>query len=121
MPDDPALTDAPKAGVLPSSPAVSRRMARTRGRDTAPERALRSLLHERGMRFRVDYPPIPGLRRRADIVFTRARVAIFVDGCFWHGCPRHATWPTSNHEFWTEKIETNRQRDRDTNRRLTDA
>lgn len=96
-------------------------MSRTRGRDTAPERALRSLLHRRGLRFRVDYPPVRGVRRRADIVFTRARVAVFIDGCFWHGCPVHATWPRTNAAFWKDKIETNRARDRDTDRRLEEA
>ena len=93
-------------------------MARTRGRDTAPELAIRSLLHRRGLRFRVDLAPIPGVRRRADLVFSRARVAVFVDGCFFHGCPEHATWPKHNAQFWREKIETNRRRDRDTDRRI---
>lgn len=105
----------------PSSVAVSERMARTRGRDTAPERALRSLLHRRGFRFRVDYPPLKGFRRRADVVFTRQRVAVFVDGCFWHACPQHATWPRANADFWRRKIETNRARDRDTDKRLADS
>lgn len=95
-------------------------MARTRGRDTAPERAIRSLLHRRGLRFRVDLAPIPGVRRRADLVFSRARVAVFVDGCFFHGCPEHATWPKHNAQFWREKIETNRRRDRDTDRRFAE-
>ena len=58
------------------------------------------------------------MRRRADIAFTRARVAVFVDGCFWHGCPKHMTWPKANAAWWKEKIETNERRDRDTDRRL---
>jgi len=65
--------------------------------------------------------PVPGLRRRADIVFTRDRVTVFVDGCFWHGCPLHMTWPVANAEWWRTKIERNRVRDRDTDDRLVDA
>ena len=74
-----------------------------------------------GLRYRVDYPVLNRPRRRADIAFTKARVAVFVDGCFWHGCPIHGTWPKSNAEFWRDKIETNRRRDRDTNERLESA
>jgi len=88
-----------------------------RQRDTAPELALRSLLHRRGLRFRVDYP-LPGSRRRADIVFRRARLVVFVDGCFWHSCPEHGTWPKQNADWWRQKIETNQRRDRDTDQRL---
>jgi DNA mismatch endonuclease, patch repair protein len=93
-------------------------MARTRRRDTKPELELRRVLHARGLRFRVDRPVLADRRRRADIVFGPARVLVFVDGCFWHGCPKHATWPTENADFWREKIETNRLRDRDTDERL---
>lgn len=96
-------------------------MRANRSRDTTPETELRSLLHRRGLRFRVDVSPIPGVRRRADVVFPRARVAVFVDGCFWHGCPLHATWPKANADFWREKIETNRRRDEDTNRKFAEA
>jgi DNA mismatch endonuclease (patch repair protein) len=85
-----------------------------------PELALRSLLHSRGLRFRVDHP-IPALRRRADVVFTRARVAVFVDGCFWHDCPEHGTTPQANAAWWTEKIAANRARDHDTDRTLTQS
>jgi DNA mismatch endonuclease (patch repair protein) len=92
-------------------------MQATRRRDTEPERALRSVLHRHGLRFRVDHK-LPGLRRRADIVFPRVRVAVFVDGCFWHGCPEHGTWPKANARWWREKIEANQARDQDTNRRL---
>jgi DNA mismatch endonuclease, patch repair protein len=106
---------------IPSSPEVSARMARTRGRDTKPELLIRSAMHRRGLRFRVDAPPIAGLRRRADVLFTRARVAVYVDGCFFHGCPIHATWPKHNANYWRQKIERNRDRDEDTNRRLDDA
>jgi DNA mismatch endonuclease (patch repair protein) len=71
-----------------------------------------------GLRFRVDWP-LPGTRRRADLAFAKARVAVFVDGCFWHRCPLHATWPKANAEWWRAKIDGNYQRDRDTDARLT--
>jgi DNA mismatch endonuclease (patch repair protein) len=82
---------------------------------------VRSELHRRGLRYRVDRAPIPGLRRRADIVFPRRRVAVFIDGCFWHGCPDHGTWPKANADWWRAKIEANRTRDRDTDQRLASA
>jgi DNA mismatch endonuclease (patch repair protein) len=96
-------------------------MQATGRRDTAPELALRRELHRRGRRYRVDLAILPGLRRRADVVFTHARLAIFVDGCFWHACPIHATSAKANAAFWEEKIRTNQARDRDTDRRLTEA
>jgi DNA mismatch endonuclease (patch repair protein) len=65
--------------------------------------------------------PIKGVRRRADVVFTRSRVAVFVDGCFWHACPIHATWPKANADWWRAKLKANVERDRDTDRRLGDA
>lgn len=105
----------------PSSTPVSERMARTGSRDTKAELELRRILHRRGLRYLVDRQVVEGVRRRADLVFPRARVAVMVDGCFWHGCPEHATWPAHNAEFWQEKIETNRQRDRDTDQRLSEA
>ena len=86
-------------------------MRANRRRDTRPELALRRELHRRGMRYRVDYPPVPGLRCRADVVFTRARLAIFVDGCFWHGCREHRSLPVSNAAFWKQKIEATARRD----------
>jgi DNA mismatch endonuclease (patch repair protein) len=92
-------------------------MQATPRRDTPCEVALRSALHRLGLRFRIDRK-IQGTRRRADLTFVRARVAIFVDGCFWHGCPKHATWPKTNAEWWREKIEDNRRRDADTARCL---
>jgi DNA mismatch endonuclease (patch repair protein) len=111
-----------RAGVpKPSSIEARNRMRANRSRDTTPEKQLRSFLHRRGLRFRVDVSPISGVRRRADLVFPRARVAVFVDGCFWHGCPLHATWPKANADFWREKIETNRRRDEDTNRKFAEA
>ena len=82
---------------------------------------MRRLLHARGWRFRVDYQPVPGLRRRADVAFTRLRVAVFIDGCFWHACPLHGTQAKANAAFWAEKLATNVSRDRDTDRRLREA
>ena len=95
-------------------------MTSTRQRDTAPELALRSALHARGLRYRIDYK-LPGTRRRADLAFPKARVAVFVDGCFWHGCPEHGTWPKANSQWWREKIRANQRRDADTNARLADG
>jgi len=94
-----------------SSPEVSKRMKRVRRRDTGPELRLRSELHRQGLRFRVDVP-VPFLpRHRADVVFGPAKVAVFVDGCFWHGCPIHGEVPRSNSAWWKAKIERVRQRD----------
>jgi DNA mismatch endonuclease (patch repair protein) len=90
-------------------------------RDTAAELAIRRELWRRGLRYRVDVAPTSGLRRRADIVFTRARVAVYVDGCFWHRCPIHGTMPKANHEWWRAKLDGNVERDRDTDRSLADA
>lgn len=92
----------------------------TRRRDTSCERALRSALFHMGLRYRVDWT-LPGTRRRADVAFVRARVAVFVDGCFWHGCPVHGTWPKANAAWWRAKIERNVQRDRDTDTRLAQS
>lgn len=83
--------------------------------------ALRSALHQAGMRFRVDLPLPFDRRRRADIVFTRAGLYVFVDGCFWHGCPEHFVMPKTRREFWEAKVEGNRARDRDTDQRLRAA
>ncbi|SES09622.1 very short patch repair endonuclease [Actinokineospora terrae] len=96
-------------------------MSRQRARDTGIEVALRKALHVLGLRYRVHQRPVRTVRREADVVFSRARVAVFVDGCFWHGCAEHATWPKRNAAFWRDKIETNQRRDRDTDARLTEA
>jgi len=93
-------------------------MSATGQRDTPPELEIRRRLFKKGLRYRVDYPVIAKPRRRGDIVFPRLKLAIFVDGCFWHGCPIHGTWPKSNADFWRKKIETNQARDIDTNERL---
>lgn len=103
----------------PSSPDASRRMARVRQKGTRAEIDLRRALHARGLRYRLHVPLLTKPKRIADIVFPAARLAVFVDGCFWHGCPEHASWPKSNADFWREKIETNRSRDADTDQRLS--
>ena len=90
-------------------------------KDTRIELALRSRLHRRGLRFRVHGKPLAGLMRTADIVFSRPRVAVYLDGCFWHGCPEHLLWPHANGGYWREKIVTNRRRDADTDGRLAAA
>ena len=100
------------------TPEVSRRMGRVRQKGTSPELALRTALHARGLRYRLQVALLSKPRRVADLVFPSPKVAVFVDGCFWHGCPVHASWPKKNAEFWREKIETNMARDADTNARL---
>jgi DNA mismatch endonuclease (patch repair protein) len=95
-------------------------MQRQRRRDTKPELAVRRAVHALGLRYRVDIAPIPG-RRRADMVFTKARVAVYIDGCFWHGCPDHATEPKANRDWWRQKLDRNRERDADTDRLLVAA
>ena len=109
------------ARVPSSSPEASRLMAKVRQKGTDAEIALRRELYRRGMRYRVDYEVLKKPRRVADVAFPGLKIAIFVDGCFWHGCPEHATWPKQNAEFWRKKIETNRLRDADTNSRLLDV
>lgn len=104
-----------------SSPEALRRMRSTRRTDTAAEVALRRSLHSQGLRYRVNRPILPGLRRRADVVFPTLRVAVFIDGCFWHCCPIHRTFPKANAEWWAQKLKANRKRDADTDRRLRKA
>lgn len=87
-------------------------MQGNRKRDTRPELAVRSELHRRGLRYRIDQKPLKGLRCKADIVFRRQKVAVFVDGCFWHGCPDHGTSPKTNAAYWSAKIGRNMERDR---------
>lgn len=89
--------------------------------DTRCELLLRSALHARGLRYRLHRRPLRGLRREADVVFGRARVAVFVDGCFWHGCRRHRTASGANRRWWEAKLGRNITRDRDTNTKLVEA
>ncbi len=89
-------------------------MIANRGRDTRPELVVRRALHAAGMRYRVNMAPIPGVRRTADILFTRAKLAVFIDGCFWHGCEAHYQRPGRNQTFWDAKVQANRRRDRET-------
>jgi len=96
-------------------------MRSNKGKDTKPEIALRSAVHALGLRYRVSARPLKEVRRTADLVFTKARVAVFLDGCFWHGCPEHHTVAVTNATFWADKVASNRSRDRDTDQRLQDA
>ena len=89
--------------------------------ESAVERALRSELHRRGLRFRKHLAPLRGLRCKADVVFTRQRLAVFVDGCFWHRCPDHGSQPKSNAEWWRIKLDANVARDRRNDLALTEA
>jgi len=91
------------------------------GGNTLPERLLRSALHQAGLRFRKDRRPLGPVRCRADVVFTKRRVCVFVDGCFWHGCPLHFDSPKTHRPWWNEKIEENRKRDRRQAAMLTSA
>lgn len=115
------LVGASDRQVLVTTPATSRRMSAQLSQNTKVEVRLRSLLHARGLRYRVHQRPLSSLRRVADVVFTRARVAVFVDGCFWHSCPEHGSWPKRNARFWREKIEGNVRRDRETDKSLVEA
>lgn len=96
-------------------------MQGNRGRDSRPELALRSALHRLGLRFRKHTQPLVGLRCRADVVFPREKIAIFVDGCFWHSCPLHGNVPNDKGGYWTAKLERNVERDQRNNRALEEA
>jgi DNA mismatch endonuclease, patch repair protein len=96
-------------------------MSANRGSDSAPEVALRRELYRRGLRFRKHVRPLSGMRCTGDVVFTRQRVVVFVDGCFWHRCPIHATDPKANAEFWSAKFERNVARDRKNDTDLAEA
>ncbi|WP_369216376.1 very short patch repair endonuclease [Streptomyces flavofungini] len=108
-------------GSWASSAARRRNMQAIRSRDTKPERLIRSLLHAKGLRYRVAAKPLPDLRRTADIVFRPAKLAVFIDGCYWHGCPDHYVSPKTNTGYWSDKVTRNVARDRDTDARLRDA
>lgn len=105
----------------PSSAATRIRMQANRSRDTGPELALRRELHARGLRYRVGAAPEPDLRCHADVVFRPQRIAVFVDGCFWHRCPLHATDPTNHAAYWQAKFERVVARDRKNDAALTHA
>jgi DNA mismatch endonuclease, patch repair protein len=104
-----------------SSDAVRTSMRGNRGRDTGPELDLRRALHARGLRYYVNRRPVKSLRRTADLLFPKARVAVFVDGCFWHGCPEHHTVARSNADYWADKVARNRERDRETDQLIESA
>lgn len=92
-------------------------MSQIQSQDTDPELKLRKALWHMGYRYRV-HTDLPGT---PDIVFRGPEVAVFVDGCFWHGCPEHQNIPETNREFWEKKFQRNEERDKEVNRRLTDA
>jgi len=100
-----------KRAPAASSAVVRRVMRSVRRRDTAPEVELRRMLYSKGLRYRIDARPEKLLRCKADLVFRRHRLCIFVDGCFWHGCPEHGRVPQTNADWWQEKIADNRSRD----------
>lgn len=94
-----------------SSPAVRETMRSIGSADTSPELLLRRALHASGVRYRKEIRPVPGIRCKADVVFTGQKVCVFVDGCFWHGCPLHFRVPKANTSWWKEKIADNVERD----------
>ncbi|WP_281250140.1 very short patch repair endonuclease [Nonomuraea jiangxiensis] len=104
-----------------SSEGVRKSMKANKGRDTKPELALRRAVHALGLRYRVSIRPSPSVRRTADLVFTKTKVAVFLDGCFWHGCPAHHTKAATNADYWAEKVLKNRARDGETDRLLSEA
>ncbi|WP_448319454.1 very short patch repair endonuclease [Streptomyces sp. CO7] len=120
-PAEPVAEWVPPAGSWASSAARRRNMQAIRSRDTKPERQVRSLLHAQGLRYRVGAKPLPGLRRTADIVFRPVKVAVFIDGCYWHGCPEHYVPPKTNSGYWSDKVLRNVTRDRDTDEQLKAA
>lgn len=106
----------------PTSAAATKVGVANRRRDTKPEVRLRSELHRRGLRFRNDFlVRTPDAKSRVDICFTRARLAVFVDGCFWHRCPDHETLPKRNTDYWVPKLAANVERDRRVDRALRAA
>lgn len=108
------------ARIRPTDQAFSAKMSSLARKDTAPELRLRAQLFRLGLRYRLQLPVPGSRRRRIDLAFTRQRVAVFIDGCYWHGCPEHGTRPARNREWWDWKIQRNRDRDADTNRVLTE-
>ena len=96
------------------SKAVRNVMRANKGVDTGPELKLRSLVHKAGLRYAIDVRPEHEINRRADMVFRSAKVAVFVNGCFWHGCPKHYVLPKTNKQFWSDKVKRNKERDEET-------
>lgn len=119
QPDAHAMGGA--VGSWATSPATRRAMQANRRRDTGPEMAIRRLVHASGLRYRVDARPLPTARYTADLIFTRARVAVFIDGCWWHGCAEHYRPPASNTTYWAGKVTRNRERDQLANEALIAA
>ncbi|MGP3979282.1 very short patch repair endonuclease [Streptomyces sp. 8N114] len=119
-------SEVAKAEPLPegswaSSAARRRNMQAIRSRDTTPERKIRQLVHAQGARYRVSTRPLPELRRTADMVFRSAKIAVFIDGCYWHGCAEHYVPPKTNPGYWSDKVARNIARDRDTDQKLKTA
>lgn len=110
-----------RTGSWASTPAIRRVMQGNKGRDTQPEKSLRSAVHRLGLRYRVSARPLPSIRRSADLVFPKAKVAVFLDGCFWHGCPKHHRPSRANTDFWETKLARNKERDTETDELLTKA
>lgn len=104
-----------------SSVGVRAAMQGNRSKDTLPELALRRELHRLGLRYRVNTRPMPPVRRTADVVFPRRKVVVFLDGCFWHGCPEHYKAPKTNAVFWRDKLQYNVSRDRSVDELLKQA
>jgi DNA mismatch endonuclease, patch repair protein len=104
-----------------SSDGVRKSMQANKSRDTKPELTLRRAVHALGLRYRVAIRPLPQVRRTADLVFTRKKVTVFLDGCFWHGCADHHTKSKTNAEYWAEKVSRNRERDKETDALLIEA
>jgi DNA mismatch endonuclease (patch repair protein) len=96
-------------------------MQSNRPRNTELEVAFRAALHRAGLRFFKHRRPLPGLRCEPDLIFPRLKIAVFVDGCYWHGCPEHTSWPKTNEVWWRNKIEQNRSRDDRNHRALGEA
>jgi DNA mismatch endonuclease, patch repair protein len=120
--DRPKEPATPRAYPLPVTPGRSANMKANRRTDTKPELALRSALHAMGYRFRKDYRlDLPARRVRPDIAFTSRKVAVFVDGCFWHACPEHGSRPKNNEWYWSPKLQKNVERDRAADAALAEA
>lgn len=101
-----------------TAPFIVEKMRRQLRRDTPCEMLIRRRLHALGLRYRVDVRPERSVRRRADVVFSKQKIAVFIDGCFWHACPLHASWPKDNGDWWCQKLSRNRERDVETTQLL---